>query len=156
MAKIISANKAVLLSRGLKKIGKSIVLAGGCFDVLHPGHVIFLEKAGKAGDILFVLLESDRNVEKLKGENRPVHNQKMRAKVLSALEAVDYVISLPYMSSDDAYDQLMQKIKPDFIALTKDYGSFAHHKRVADLTGAKLKYVTKKVGNHSTSRILEH
>lgn len=134
--------------------GGKIVLVGGCFDVLHPGHVIFLEKAKRAGDSLVVLLESDKKVRQLKGPGRPVHNQKMRSKMLSALRAVDRVISLPFIEKARQYDEIIAGIKPHVIALTTGYGGDRYHKRSAKLAGAKIKYVTKMIGNHSTSRIL--
>src|SRR3990167_9728836 len=100
MAEILSVGRIAAFSKDLKKQGKVVVLAGGCFDILHPGHVIFLEKAKKTGDILVVLLESDQKVKELKGINRPVHTQIDRAQVLFALRAVDYVVMLPYMKFD--------------------------------------------------------
>lgn len=149
---IILAGKVFEFSRKLKKLKKSIVLVGGCFDVLHPGHVIFLEKAKSAGDILIVLLESDQRVKQLKGVNRPVHHQMERAKVLVALRSVDDVVMLPFLDSEDDYDQIVKMLRPDIIAATR--GGSSHHQRSAKLVGAKLKYVTKIVGNHSSSRIL--
>ena len=136
--------------------GKRVVLAGGCFDVLHPGHIIFLQKAKKAGDELIVLLESDEKVKKIKGIKRPVHNQKERALMLKALKFVDAVILLPFMESEREYDEWVKKIKPDIIAATLGDPQNHHKKRTAQLVGAKLKYVTKRVGNHSSSRILNH
>jgi len=156
MADILSIGKIAKLSKKVKEAGQKATLAGGCFDVLHPGHVVFLEKAKKAGDVLIVLLESDQKVKQLKGDNRPVHNQKERAKVLSALQVVDYVVMLPFMATDLAYDKLIQQIKPDVIAVTSGYADANYHKRTAKAVGAQLKYVTKKIGNHSTSRILRH
>lgn len=130
-----------------------MVLVGGCFDILHPGHVIFLQKAKKAGDLLVVILESDQKVRLLKGERRPVHNQKERAIILSALTFVDFIVLLPFIKQDQDYDEQIKKIKPDIIAATDGISNY-HHQRVAKLVGAKLKYVTKIVGNHSSSRIL--
>lgn len=123
--------------------------------MLHPGHVIFLEQAKKAGDTLVVILESDKNVRRKKGQTRPIHTQNMRARVLAALEAVDYVVLLPFMSSAEAYDSLLEEIKPDIVALTKSYSAYTDHKRAARFVGAKLKFVTALVEKHSTSRILE-
>lgn len=154
MGKVISAGQLAALVKNLKNQGKKIVVVGGCFDILHPGHVVFLEKAKAAGDCLVVLLESDKKVKGLKGVNRPVHSQKMRAKILSALETVDFILILPFMESEALYDKLVQKIQPDVIALTQGYANMDHQKRAAKLTGAKLKYVTKMVGNHSTTSIL--
>lgn len=138
----------------VRQTGKSIVLVGGCFDVLHPGHIVFLEKAKKAGDYLIVLLESDQKVKLLKGANRPVHSQKERAKVLSALSFVDSVVMLPFMKSDREYDELIAKIKPDIIAATRGDKNALYHQRSAKLVGGEFKFVTAMVGNHSTSRIL--
>lgn len=154
MGKIILLKHLPKVIANLKQLGKKIVLAGGCFDVLHPGHVIFLDKAKQAGDYLVVCLESDEKIKELKGINRPVHTQMERAQVLSALQSVDYVVLLPFMKTDADYDVLVGQIKPDIIAVT--YGEeHEHQKRAAALTGAKLKFVTKLIGNHSTSRILD-
>ncbi len=155
MEKILTINRLGSLVKDLRRQGKKIVVAGGCFDILHPGHVIFLEKAKMAGDILIVLLEADQKVKQLKGNNRPYHNQKMRAQVLSALTAVDFCLLLPYMKTEKAYDELVEKIQPDIIAVTKGYANVDHQKRTAKLSQAKLKYVTRMLGNHSTSRILD-
>lgn len=139
-----------------KREGRKIVLAGGCFDVLHPGHVIFLEKAKKTGDILIVLLESDQKVSELKGINRPIHSQRERAGVLSALRAIDYVVMLPFMKNDKEYDKLIARIKPDIIAATRGDVKAHHYQRSAKLVGARLKYVTRIIGDYSTSRILSN
>lgn len=133
---------------------KTTVLVGGCFDVLHPGHIVFLEKAKKTGDYLTVLLESDEKMRRLKGERRPVHTQKERAKILSALESVDSVVCLPYIENDFEYDEIIAKIKPDIIAATHGDEGIEHKKRAAKKAGAKLVYVTKKIGQYSTSNIL--
>lgn len=155
MAKTTTVRKIIPLCKKLKLEGKTTVLVGGCFDILHPGHVIFLEKAKQAGDILIVILESDEKIKKLKGVNRPVHNQKERAKILSALQAPDYVVMLPFMKSEDSYDKLVKQIRPDIIALTQGYKDVADHKRAAKAIQAKLKYVTKLIGNFSTSKIVK-
>jgi len=155
-AKIIPIRKVTILSKNLKKQGQTIVLVGGCFDLLHLGHVTFLEKAKKMGNNLIVLLESDEKVMELKGIARPIHTQRERARILSALEVVDYVALLPYLKNNSQYDQLIGKIRPDVIAATSGDVNILHHKRSAKLTGAKLKLVTKMIGNYSTSRILNH
>lgn len=154
MGTTLNISRISELSRKLKADSKKIVLVGGCFDVLHPGHVIFLQKAKQAGDVLIVLLESDEKIKKLKGIDRPVHNQKERALVLSAFKWVDYIIPLPNLKNEKDYDQIMSQIKPDIIAATfgaEDY----YHQRSAKLVGARLKYVTKLIGNHSTTGILK-
>lgn len=138
---------------GMKK--ERVVLVGGCFDVLHPGHVVFLQKARSQGEKLVVLLESDEKIKQLKGVNRPVHTQKERALVLKALKFVSEVILLPFIKSEKQYDEIIKKIKPDIIAATIGDPQNHHKKRTAKLVGAKLKYVTKIIGNYSTSSILK-
>ena len=83
------------LTKALKKLkakNKTIVFTNGCFDILHAGHVEYLSKAKSSGDILIIGLNSDKSVRKLKGKKRPVVSQGNRAKVLSALSFVDFVV----------------------------------------------------------------
>ena len=118
MARIVKLQK---FKKSFSKEGKGrIVLTGGCFDILHVGHVRFLSEAKKMGDYLVVLLESDKNVKKLKGENRPVFIQKERAEMLSALRSVDLVVLLPEMENDSDYLSLIRIIKPDAIVVTEN------------------------------------
>lgn len=134
--------------------GKKIVLAGGCFDVLHPGHITFLEQAKKEGDFLVVLLESDQKIKELKGGDRPFFSQSDRAKVLSSVRFVDFIILMPYTNSESDYDEIILKINPVTIAVTKGGTDEAFKRRSAEKTGASLKFVTEAIGDYSTSRIL--
>lgn len=154
MDKIISAGKISPLAKELKSKNKKIVLVGGCFDILHLGHIIFLEKAKKTGDILLVLLESDQKIKELKGVDRPVHSQTERAKILSAISFVDYIILLPFMTKKSQYNDLVKKIMPDIIAATRAAEGNDYKKRTANLTGAKLVFVTRVIGQYSTTGIL--
>lgn len=79
------------LSRRLTRAGKTIVFTNGCFDLLHAGHVTYLQKAKAAGDCLIVGLNGDRSVRKIKGPSRPIQTERDRATVLTALTAVDFV-----------------------------------------------------------------
>jgi len=76
----------------LKKEGKRIVFTNGCFDIVHQGHVLYLEEARQKGDILIVGVNTDSSVREIKGENKPIITQEGRMTVLAALEAVDYVV----------------------------------------------------------------
>ena len=153
MDRVIKVNQAIKISKELKDKGKSIVLVGGCFDILHIGHVKFLESAKHLGDTLFVLLESDRNVRKLKGKNRPINPQAERALVLKALRFVDYVILLQSMKTDKEYDKLIGQLKPDIIATTKDDPMIKHKKRQAKIVGGKVIQVISRLKNKSTTRL---
>jgi FAD synthetase len=99
--------------------GKTIAICGGCFDILHIGHIKFLAAAKKTADILIVLLESDERVKKLKGDQRPLFAQHERAEVLSQLTSVDIVMTLPMMKSDEEYANLIRQIHPTTIVITE-------------------------------------
>lgn len=134
---------------------KKIVLVGGCFDILHIGHIRFLKEAKKLGDTLIVLLESDQNIKKMKGGGRPVNSQKFRAEILEALRDVDSVILLPEIMTDKDYDDLVKKIKPDFIAVTKGDQGLQNKKRSAETVGAKVVEVIDLMVDYSTNKIIK-
>lgn len=153
MNRIINTEKAIKISKKLKREGKRIVLAGGVFDILHVGHIKFLRAAKKKGDILFIFLESDKNVAKFKGNNRPINSQKERAMVLSSLRSVDYVIILGEMKTNSDYDKLVINLKPDIIATTKKSQQIIHNARQAKLVDAELALVINRISNKSTTRL---
>ncbi len=151
--KILSVEKAVKISKRLRERGKNVVLVGGVFDILHIGHIKFLENAKKKGNSLFVLLESDENVKKLKGKNRPINPQLERAQVISALKTVDYVILLKNVKTNADYDKLIAQIKPNIIATTQDDPYKKHKIRQAKFIRAKLVYVISRIKSRSTTKI---
>jgi len=126
MSKILKIEDAIKIAKTLREQNKSIVLVGGVFDILHVGHVKFLEKAKEQGHILFVILESDGNTRKLKGKDRPINNQKNRAIVLSSLTCVDYIVMLPNLSTNTQYDSIVFQIQPSIIATTKEFPITQH------------------------------
>lgn len=100
-----------------KKQKKKIVFTNGCFDILHAGHVTYLEKAKKLGDVLILALNSDSSVTRLKGKSRPVIHQEDRARVLAALSSVDGII----IFSETTPLHLIKKIQPDILVKGSDY-----------------------------------
>lgn len=109
-----------VLGRELAKLrsrGKRIVFTNGCFDILHYGHVKYLEKAARKGDVLVVGLNSDASVRRLKGPDRPVNRQRCRAVVLAALESVDYVA----IFGEDTPLGLIKRLKPDVLVKGGDW-----------------------------------
>lgn len=155
MATIIDVKQTEEISKKFRKEGKTITVAGGCFDLLHIGHINLLENAKKQGDILIVLVESDASVKKRKGVNRPIHAQSDRAKLVGALSCVDVVILLPDNMSDKDYDELMNIIHPSVIATTDNDEYITHKERQGKLVGAKVMKVNRYLPHVSTSKLLE-
>lgn len=101
----------------LKAEGKKIVFTNGCFDILHVGHVRYLNEAKALGDILILGLNSDSSVKSLKGSNRPINNESDRAEVLNALKAIDYVV----IFDEKTAENIVGEVKPDIYAKGGDY-----------------------------------
>jgi len=153
MNKIVSVEDAQTISKKLRGENNTIVVSGGCFDILHIGHIRFLQKAKKTGDYLFILLESDKTTRKLKGRKRPINTQADRAEILASLSYVDYVVILGDMNSNKDYDEVVYKLKPDVIATTKNDPQGIHNKRQAKKINAKVVYVINRIKNKSTTNL---
>jgi rfaE bifunctional protein nucleotidyltransferase chain/domain len=100
-----------------KKLGKTIVLANGGFDLIHVGHIRYLNEAKAKGDILVVALNSDRSLKNLKGEGRALIDEQGRVMIISALECVDYVT----LFDEERVDKVLLALKPDFHCKGSDY-----------------------------------
>ena len=103
----------------------NVVFTNGCFDVLHRGHITYLAAARDLGDCLVVGLNSDASVKRLKGENRPINNEKDRALLLAALSFVDYII----IFEEDTPKNLIEQVQPDILVKGGDY-------KIEDIVGA--------------------
>lgn len=134
---------------------KGVVLVGGCFDIIHYAHLKFFKLSKEQGSFLAVLLESDENIKKLKGKNRPVNNQITRAENLSKVEYVDYIILLKTPTSSDYYINIVKSIQPDIIAVTSGDPLLSIKKIQAEEVGGKVVEVMKRDENHSSTKILE-
>jgi rfaE bifunctional protein nucleotidyltransferase chain/domain len=134
---------------------KRRVVVGGCFDLLHGGHQAFLQAARKEGDALYVLLESDQAIKKIKGQDRPIQAQEERAKELSKLSYVDYIILLRGILSDKEYDELILALKPAIIATTNGDPHFHHKDRQAHLTHGRVVSVIDRLPDFSTTKIVK-
>jgi len=102
----------------LKSAGRRVVFTNGCFDLLHPGHVRYLEQARALGDVLIVALNSDRAVRELKGPKRPILTENERSEVMAALSAVDFVTIFDDVSPRDVIAALL----PDVLVKGADWG----------------------------------
>lgn len=155
MNKVLSVEQAIEKSKELREQGKRIVLAGGCFDILHIGHIRFLEKAKEQGDVLFLLLEADETIKKYKGSGRPINHQEDRARIAASLLMVDFVVNLPPLPSDTFYDEVINEIKPAIIATTAGDAQRRHKERQAEAIGGKVVDVVLPIEDQSTSRIVK-
>ncbi|ACD66234.1 MAG TPA: D-glycero-beta-D-manno-heptose 1-phosphate adenylyltransferase [Sulfurihydrogenibium sp.] len=131
--------------------GKKIVFTNGCFDIIHAGHVDYLEKAKSLGDFLVVGLNSDESVKRLKGPTRPVNPVEQRKKVLQALKPVDLVI----VFEEDTPERLIKEIKPDVLVKGGDW-------KIENIVGADFVmsyggkvYTIDFVYDTSTTKIIE-
>lgn len=156
MGRTLTIEQSIDVVKKLKRNSRKIVLVGGIFDLIHRGHIEFLEKAKKQGDILIALLESDEKTREVKGKKRPINNQADRAFVLSRLSIVDFVVLLPHFKSNQDYQKLVIMIRPDIIAITKNDPLTDLKKKYAHMTGGKLIEVLSRVKDYSTSKLEEN
>ncbi|MFQ5735494.1 MAG: D-glycero-beta-D-manno-heptose 1-phosphate adenylyltransferase [Thermodesulfobacteriota bacterium] len=126
MKKVLSLKRLLGELEKLRREGRKVVFTNGCFDIIHAGHVRYLKKARSLGDVLVVGLNSDASVRGIKGETRPIVPQRERAEVLSALEAVDYVV----VFNDATPERLIEAIRPDVLAKGADWAA-------RDIVGAR-------------------
>lgn len=124
--KIITLNQFITLKKSLSNTDK-IVFTNGCFDVIHFGHIDYLQKAKALGDYLVVGLNSDASIKRLKGEKRPINPEWARAGVLNAIEAIDYII----IFEEDTPMLLIQNILPNILVKGGDY-------TIDNIVGAEL------------------
>lgn len=118
-AGIVNDEQLLLAITAQRMRGKRIVFTNGCFDILHAGHVTYLQQAKKLGDFLVVAVNQDASVKKLKGKGRPINNVQQRMAVLASLGMVDWVISF----ADDTPTRLLKYLKPDILVKGGDYQS---------------------------------
>jgi D-beta-D-heptose 7-phosphate kinase/D-beta-D-heptose 1-phosphate adenosyltransferase len=123
--KILSEDRAAQVRARLRAEGRRLVFTNGCFDLLHVGHVRYLQSARALGDALIVAINSDRAVRELKGAGRPVMTEAERAEVLAALEAVSYVTVFDELSPR----RLIARLLPDVLAKGGDYALDEIHGR---------------------------
>ena len=150
-SKIVSRQKLRELLADAKRRGQRIVLANGCFDTLHIGHVRYLEGAKEQGDLLVVGVNADRSVRSLKGPGRPILDENARALLVAALRAVDYVLIFP----EPNVEALLEELRPDVHAKGTDYTADSVPERaVATRLGIRVAIVGDPK-DHSTRALLD-
>jgi rfaE bifunctional protein nucleotidyltransferase chain/domain len=116
--KIKTLEEIIRLRAGLRDLGRKLVFTNGCFDILHVGHVRYLNEARSLGDALIVAINSDSSVREIKGELRPVVPEAERAEVIAALACVDYV----FIFDDPTPKRVIDAIVPDVLVKGADWG----------------------------------
>ena len=144
---INSLNEISKICSDLKSRNKKIIFTNGCFDILHPGHVSYLEKAKQNGDILIVGLNSDKSVRNIKGIGRPINSENDRIIMLTALESVDYVVTF----EEDTPYELIKSLKPDILVKGEDYDG----KKIVGEDIAKETRLIEFIKNKSTTKLIK-
>ncbi len=148
--KIVTLKKLLSIVKKLKSAGKKIVTTNGIFDILHLGHVGYLKKAKKFGDILIVGVNTDFSAKENKGDKRPLNGEKSRLGVLAGLESIDYV----FLFNEKDPRVWLSKIKPDFHAKGGDYKkSQMIEREVVEKNGGQV-VILKLEKNYSTTKLI--
>lgn len=149
--KVIPRAEVAALGESLRQSGQQIVFANGCFDLLHVGHVRYLEGACQQGDVLVVGVNSDRSVRQLKGEGRPLLPEEARAELLASMESVDYVV----IFDDVTAEKILRDLRPDVHCKGTDYTEDTVPEReVVKSWGGRI-VIAGDAKDHSTRQLLE-
>ena len=151
--KIVTLDDLARVAKQLRAAGKKLVATNGCFDLLHAGHIRYLQAARALGDALAVGLNGDRSVCELKGPGRPINNEKDRAELLAALESVDFVSIFPEMRAT----RFLELVAPSVYVKGGDYRTDtldAEEHAILKKLGGEIRFIPFEPG-YSTSRLLE-
>lgn len=150
MTRLLALEEATGLASRWRAEGKRLVLANGCFDLLHVGHVRYLREARAMGDALLVGVNSDASVARLKGAGRPIMSATERAEIVAALESVDAVV----IFDDDTADQLVATLRPDIHAKGTDYTMETVPERAAVLAAGGQVAIAGDPKSHATRDLI--
>jgi D-glycero-beta-D-manno-heptose 1-phosphate adenylyltransferase len=150
MAPLLDLDEAVRLAETWRREGKRLVLANGCFDLLHVGHVRYLEGARSLGDALLVGINSDSSVARLKGPGRPIMTAADRAELVGALASVDGVV----IFEEDTADALVRALRPSVHAKGTDYTTESVPERAAVREAGGRVAIAGDPKNHATRDLI--
>ncbi len=148
-SKRIEADTFLAERQKLRNAGKTLVFTNGCFDILHSGHVAYLQFARQQGDALVVGMNADASVKRAKGPNRPINNEQDRAFVLGALECIDYVI----IFHEDEPATLIGKIIPDVLVKGADWAHYVSGRDIVEKNGGRVVLADLVPGKSTTHTI---
>ncbi len=152
-SKIKTIGEIAEIANALKKQGKKIVFTNGCFDLLHLGHVKYLQEARGLGDVLILALNSDASVRELKGPSRPLVPENERAEIIAALECVDFVV----IFNEKRINRAFEAVKPQIYVKGGDYTIDtldSGERELIQKNGAEIRII-RKIGNYSTTKFIE-
>ena len=151
--KILDPDQLAVAADALRAQSRKLVLTNGCFDLLHPGHIRYLQAARALGDALVVAINGNDSVRALKGEGRPLNTERDRAEVVAALECVNYVVIFPEVR----VTRLLEKVRPAIYVKGGDYtpATLNPEERAAlEKIGAEIRILPFEPG-YSTSALIE-
>jgi D-beta-D-heptose 7-phosphate kinase/D-beta-D-heptose 1-phosphate adenosyltransferase len=150
MNRNLSREELVAIRKELKANGRKVVFTNGCFDIIHSGHVDYLTKAKMMGDVLFVGINSDSSIKRIKGNKRPILDENERAFIVAGLKAVDYVT----LFDEDTPKELIEAIVPDALVKGADWAiENIIGRDVVEANGGRVETI-KFVNKQSTSNII--
>lgn len=150
-SRILERNRLIARVAIARRTGARIVLANGCFDLLHVGHIRYLEAARAHGDILVVAVNSDEQTRRLKGENRPLTPERERAEIVASLRAVDIVTIFP----EPTVEALLLALRPEVHAKGTDYSEETVPERDVVRSYGGRTVIVGDPKNHSSTKIIE-
>ena len=153
---VLSLEELIKIVSLAKSVGKTVVFTNGCFDLIHGGHIEFLQKAREKGDLLIVGLNSDQSVKSIKGNDRPIKTQKERANIISALKSVDYIT----IFNETTPEEMIRQVRPDILVKGDDYNKHeVAGREIVEGYGAKVELIPIIKGLSTTNivtKILEN
>ena len=151
MGKLVTQEEIINIVRAGQKEGKTYVVTNGCFDILHVGHVRYLKTTKEFADYSIVMLNSDKSVKTIKGENRPINCEEDRAEILSSLNCVDYVV----LFEEKSPAKLLESIKPDIYTKGADYSiETLPEREIVIKNNIKVEFIDFVQGK-STTKVIE-
>lgn len=148
--KILTKEAMAAERERLKADGKTVVFTNGCFDILHSGHISYLEFARQQGDVLVLGMNSDTSVRRNKGDDRPINDEKDRGRVMAALECIDYVV----LFDEDEPAALVGELLPDVLVKGEDWAHYVSGREAVEAAGGKV-VLAKMVEGRSTTGTIE-
>lgn len=148
--KILSKEAMLAERERLKASGKTVVFTNGCFDILHCGHITYLNFAREQGDVLVLGMNSDASVKRNKDDGRPINCEQDRGLVLAALECIDYVV----LFDEDEPASLIGAMLPDVLVKGEDWAHYVSGREAVEAAGGKV-VLAKMVEGRSTTGTIE-